>query len=68
MSADGKKRARCTVYGSRGRTRIDPANYMCRQCYRELLALGTHASDELTGGRWVQDGWIQRWVEDEEAA
>ena len=34
---------------------------MCRECYRDLLAQGTHSGDGLTGGRWVQDGWIRRW-------
>lgn len=64
MSREPRAKAQCKGCGLRGRTRTNPETYMCRECYRKLLAQAAAADHELKGGRWVQDGWIQRWVRD----
>lgn len=66
------RRARCLGCGKSGNTRGASGDYTCRPCRglpslaevraeKERKARELADPDALVGGRWVQDGWIQRW-------
>lgn len=58
--------ASCIDCGARGRTHRDPTAFRCRTCAddrRHARRLRDyHDERPLTGGEWVRDGLIWRWI------